>query len=57
MLTVNNNVYIIVIYVAITVNYCKYILLYSTELVSLCTLDITLVTLVYYNQEKRRAIL
>ena len=29
MLTVNNNVYIIVIYVVIIVNYCKCILLYS----------------------------
>ena len=29
MLTVNNNVYIIVIYVVITVNYCKCIFLYS----------------------------
>ena len=41
MLTVN--VYIIVIYDVITVDYCKCILLYSpTELVPLCTLDIGL---------------
>ena len=43
MLTVNNNVYIIVIYVVSTVNYNKSILLYSPlNLYLLCTLDIGL---------------
>ena len=32
MLNENNNIYIIVIYVVITVNDCKYILLYSSPL-------------------------
>ena len=49
MLTVN--VYIIVIYDVITVDYCKFILLYSPLNSYLCTLDIgywTLNTYCYY---------
>ena len=51
MLTVNNNVYIIVIYGVITVNYCKCILLHSpvnSYLYVHYILDLKKILIIYY---------